>query len=116
MNINDLTIGQAKELAHLFGCGQPAGSRKPEQLPFGLGDTILIRTVTMIQVGTVVQITPNFIQLENAGWVADTGRFHECLANGTMAEFERAPSWVLVGRGAIVDVYPWQHNVLESSK
>ena len=107
MNINDLTIGQFKELTAMM----KKESDNEESLPFKVGDIILIRTVTMIQVGTVEAITAQFIQLRDAGWVADSGRFGECLANGTLSEFERAPSWVLVSRGAIVDVYPWDHEV-----
>src|SRR5258708_6790348 len=85
---------------------KPSGS-----LPFGIGDAILIRTVTMIQLGRVKDIGADFFTMEDGGWVADTGRFAAMLVNGTVEEFERAPSWFLVGRGAIVDVYPWVHKI-----
>jgi hypothetical protein len=85
-------------------------------LPFGVGDAILVRTVTMIQVGRVVAVGPEFITLDDAGWVADTGRFSTMLTSGVMSEFERAPSWVLVGRGAIVDIYPWSHALPQQTK
>ena len=83
------------------------------ELPFGVGDAILIRTVTMIQVGRVRTIAPDFIVLDDAGWVADTGRFSAALTSGALNEFERAPSWIMVGRGAIVDVYPWSNSLTQ---
>jgi hypothetical protein len=85
-------------------------------LPFKVGDKIVIRTVTMIDVGRVASIGPDSITLEDGGWIADTGRFGEMLTNGTITEFERAPSWFLVGRGAVVDIFPWSHAIPEKSK
>ncbi len=106
MNIDELTVGELKQIMKLVGCGVEA-----EQLPFKVGDAILIRTVTMIQLGRVVHIGRDFITLEDGGWVADTARFSETLRSGKLNEFERAPSWFLVGRGAIVDVYPWTSKI-----
>lgn len=85
-------------------------------LPFKPGDAVLIRTVTMILLGVVDVIALDHIVLVDGGWVAETGRFGETLVNGTLNEFERAPSWILVGRGAIVDVYPWAHAIPKASK
>jgi len=85
-------------------------------LPFEVGDKILVRTVTMYQLGTVAHIGPEFLVLEDGGWVGDTGRLGKALAEGDLSEFERAPSWMLVGRGAIVDAFPWDHDVPKKSK
>jgi hypothetical protein len=93
-----------------------ATKHKAGALPFGVGDAILIRTVTMIQLGRVVNIGADFFVLEDAGWVADTGRFSVMLETGAVNEYERAPSWVLVGRGAVVDVFPWKHALPSVTK
>jgi hypothetical protein len=85
-------------------------------LPFKAGDAILIRTVTMIQVGRVVEIGHDYFTLDDGGWVADTGRFSEMLATGKMNEFERVPTWFVVGRGAVVDIYPWAHELPKATK
>ena len=106
INIDELTVGELKQIKRLAGCGA-----KVEQLPFKVGDAILIRTVTMIQLGRVTHIGRDFITLDDCGWVADTARFSEMLATGKLNEFERAPSWCMVGRGAIVDVWPWPHKI-----
>jgi hypothetical protein len=83
-------------------------------LPFGVGDAVLIRTVTMILAGRVVSIgtapVPHVV-LEEAGWIADTERFHLTLTTGAVREFEPAPSWVVVWLGAGVDTYPWPDGV-----
>ena len=85
-------------------------------LPFAVGDKILVRTVTMIDVGRVKSIGFDFIVLEDGGWIADTGRFGAMLATGSISEFERAPSWFLVGRGAIIEVFPWAHDLPQTTK
>lgn len=85
-------------------------------LPFGVGDSILIRTVTMIQVGKVRTIENDFLVLDDASWVADTGRFSGALTDGTLNEVEKCPGWVLVGRGSIVDVFPWSHPLPKETK
>ena len=101
MNVDDLTVKQL--------CGSETASMVVP-LPFGIGDAILIRTVTMIQLGRVKAIGRDFLTLEDGGWVADTGRFSTMLETGALNEFERCPgAWFLVGRGAIVDVFPWSH-------
>jgi hypothetical protein len=89
---------------------------KSEGLPFAVGDKVLIRTVTLYQLGVVRAITPEFIELGDCGWVADMGRFGESLATGRLNEFERAPSWCLVARGSIVDIYPWAHEIPKATK
>ena len=86
-------------------------------LPFGVGDCVLIRTVTMIDLGRVKAIGPDFIVLEEAGWVADTGRFSTMVETGSLNEYEKVKtSWMLVGRGAICDVLPWLHPLPTVSK
>ena len=114
MNIDDLTVGQLEEIRTLIG-HLPTDKPTDAPLPFGVGDYVLIRTVTMTQVGKVTAIGSDFFVLEDGGWVADTGRFGEALRTGKLGEFERAPSWMLVMRGVIDDVYPWPHSVPKES-
>jgi hypothetical protein len=113
MNIEDLTLKQLREIKAMCGGAKKTASAP---LPFGVGDAVLIRTVTMIALGRVKAIGRDFFTLEDGGWVAETARFSETLSRGTINEFERAPSWFLVGRGAIVDVYPWPHDIPKDSK
>jgi len=110
-NIDKLTVGKIRKVAEM-----PCPKRPATPLPFKVGDALLIRTVTMILLGRVIAIGRDFITLEDGGWVADTARFSETLAKGALNEFERAPSWFMVGRGAIVDVYPWAHEIPKVTK
>jgi hypothetical protein len=113
INIEELTVKELREISKLTCCIEKT---KAVPLPFKVGDSILIRTVTMIDLGRVVSIGRDFIVLEDGGWVADTGRFSQMLATGVLNEFERAPSWFLVGRGAICDAFPWPHALPKDTK
>ena len=86
-------------------------TRTPHTISFDPGSKVLIRTVTMTLLGEVVLETAQLIVLTNGGWVADTGRFGAALATGKIEEFERAPGQFAVGLGAIVDVWPWEHDI-----
>ena len=89
---------------------------KPD-LPFKVGDAIMIRTVTMIDVGRVIGVTPDLIVLTDGGWIASTGRFSVALSTGSLAEFERCDlAWFAVSRGAIVDIFPWVHDLPKTTK
>jgi hypothetical protein len=113
INIDELTVKELREISKLTCCVERP-NRVP--LPFGVGDAILIRTVTMIDLGRVVAIGHDFIVLEDGGWVAETARFSEMLKTGALNEFERVPGWFLVARGSICDLFPWDHPLPQQTK
>ena len=87
--------------------------------PYVVGNAYLFRTVTHHQLGRVVAVGPQEISITEAGWLADSGRFHDFLKSGTPNEFEPAekPTDVIfVGRAAIVDVWPWHKDLPSSQK
>ena len=99
MKIDELTIGEAKALAALF-CGQPANDTSA----WNIGANYLIRTVTMTDTGRLVAVTAQELVLEDAAWIADTGRFAEAVAKAEFGEVEPFPKGRLIlGRGAIID-------------
>lgn len=110
MNINDLTIGQIKEISRMCG----VQNQKP--LPFEVGKSYLIRTVTHIDVGRVVNICGDFVELEDASWIADTGRYHDCLKKGVFNEVEPYPDGTAVNCSTIIDRAPWPHNLPKEQK
>jgi hypothetical protein len=72
--------------------------------PYKIGANYLIRTVTMIDTGRLVEVTDHELVLEDAAWIADTGRFSDALRRCDFNEIEPFPSGrVIVGRGAVVD-------------
>jgi hypothetical protein len=84
------------------------------------GDAICIRTVTHYHVGVydgeVMLKRSPFLALSQAAWVADTGRFAQFLATGVGNEIEPFGGPCLVGPGAIIDICPWRHPLLEVVK
>lgn len=72
--------------------------------PFEIGGIYLIRTVTMIDVGRVVAANDKWIVLEDAAWIASTGRFADALKKCEFSETEPFPDgMVIIGAGSIVD-------------
>jgi hypothetical protein len=69
-----------------------------------IGKIYLIRTVTMIDTGILVAVTDKELVLEEAAWVADTGRFADALVKADFNEVEPFPHGkVIIGRGAVID-------------
>ena len=58
----------------------------------------------MIDTGKVVKVTDQEIVLEDAAWIADTGRFSDAIKKCEFNEVEPFPDGkVIIGRGAIID-------------
>lgn len=104
MNLNDLTLGQIKELSCLFKGEQAAHPCSCCKDVWEIGKTYLIRTVTMIDTGVLVAVTDKELVLEDAAWIADTGRFSDALKSAKFNEVEPFPDGkLIVGRGSIID-------------
>lgn len=85
---------------------------------YEIGRNYIIRTVTMFLVGRVTAVSDHEIELWDAAWIADTGRWHQALRDpSALAEVEPMPDgqWI-VGRGAVVDAGPWPHELLRTAK
>lgn len=107
MDIDKLTIAEAKQIAAMVSglTSAPAATPVPAiGSPWEIGANYLIRTVTMYDVGRLVGVTDQELVLEDASWVADTGRFGEALKTLKFNELEPFPSGrVIIGRGGIID-------------
>jgi hypothetical protein len=80
--------------------------------PYPVGKNVFIRTVTMAHTGKLVKVTEHELVLEDACWIADTGRFSDFLKTGNLNECEPFPEGkVIIGRGAIVDCCEWKHEL-----
>ena len=113
-NIENLTIKEAqqkleeyKSLQKLFNVNVESEQADNSSNPYKLGENYLIRTVTMTLAGTLKAIYKQELILENASWIADTGRFHNALKDGietlSSSEIEPFVTDVIIGRGAIID-------------
>jgi hypothetical protein len=104
VDINDLTLGQARELARIFSATLGVPRPADDNNAWELGKNYLIRTVTMIDTGRLVAVTEHELVLEDAAWIADTGRFSDALKTAAFGEVEPFPDGrVLVGRGSVID-------------
>jgi len=63
----------------------------------------------MYYTGRVALVKASEVVLSDAAWIADTGRFADALARGTLSEVEPFIGPVSINRGAIVDVTEWKH-------
>ncbi len=105
MNIDDLSIGQAKQLASIFGANA-------DNSHWRIGEAYIIRTVTMILTGRLEKVTPNELVISSAAWIAETGRFSETIKNGTLKEVEPyGDNEVIIGRGSLIDATIWTHKL-----
>ena len=97
MKLDELTIGEARQLAQMFG-------KMSDDSAWKIGANYLIRTVTMIDTGRLVAVTEHELVLEDAAWIADTGRFSDALLSCDFNEVEPFPAGrVIVGRGSVID-------------
>lgn len=77
---------------------------KESSSPWKIGANYLIRTVTMVDTGRLVAVTEHELVLEDAAWIADTGRFADALKIANFSEVEPFPfGRVIVGRGSLID-------------
>jgi hypothetical protein len=76
-----------------------------------LGQNVFVRTVTNYYTGRLTGSGPDFLHLEEAAWVADTGRFSTALATGKLNEVEPYPGDCWVAAGAVVDICEWRHEL-----
>lgn len=109
MNVDSLTLGEIKQIQTLIGTQVDAH-------PYQIGKNYLIRTVTMIQTGKLVAVTNQELVLEDAAWIADTGRFSEALRTGDFNEIEPFVNKVIIGRGSVVDATEFNHELPRKTK
>lgn len=110
MDIESLTVSQARQIAQLFGGNPQCG-----QSPWVIGAKYFIRTVTHHLTGRLVSVGQQELVIESAAWIADDGRFMQAVASGDFAEVEPFPDGpVIVGRGSVLDAV--QINILPRSQ
>ncbi len=110
MELNEMTIGELKNLQSLLHCADTPH-------PYVLGQAYVARTVTHYYVGRLTAVYAQELVLEECAWVADTGRWSDFLAAGTVKEVEPYPGGkVIIGRGGLIDASAWRHALLREQK
>jgi predicted CopG family antitoxin len=75
-----------------------------------VGEKFYFRTVTYHLTGRVKKVIGSILELENAAWIADSGRFMNAIKEGKLNEVEP------VGRAyiniqSVTDFFPWKHEL-----
>ena len=85
-----------KDLKELIG-------QNSQESPFKIGDKVLIRTISFYYTGKVIEITGGFVKLDNACWIADTGRFSDSLIKEEFSEVEPYVKPANININSIID-------------
>ena len=85
-------------------------------IPFSVGDKVFIRTVTHHLTGKIKKVVGTFLVLSDAAWIADDGRFMNCIEDGVLNEVEPVTCDVRVNTDSIVDAYEWRHALPRTQK
>lgn len=104
------------ELCAAVGDQNTCGQSCSEPQPFKVGEKWFFRTVTNFLVGEVSEICGPFIRLKGSSWIADTGRFHDCLKSGEFSEVEPSVGDVQLNSQSIIDAYYWDFPLPVSQK
>lgn len=112
MDINELTVGQAKELAAMFS------GKEAEGHFFEIGKNYIVRTVTYIYTGKLVEVGASEIVLVDCSWIPETERYMQFVENGSVKECEPFPDGrnVIIGRGGIMDAVVLEKTLPRSQK
>lgn len=110
MDIENLTLAQIKEIQSLVS--RP----KIRPLPFKVGEKYFIRTATLFHLGRLKEIVGEWLVLENASWIADTGRFHEFLMDGKCNEYESFVNDAFVPLSSVIDITKWNFDLYTGNK
>lgn len=76
---------------------------------FEIGKAVIIRSVVFHYLGRVRAVTDSEMVLEEASWLADSGRWNEALVTGKLNETEPYPGPCFVSRDSILDWTFWNH-------
>ena len=116
MNINDLTLGQLREIQSLNIAGSSGMPLTDSNYP--VGKNVIVRTVTMIYTGKLQGVTETDLVLVDCSWIPETDRFMQFVANGSVKECEPYPDGlpVIINRGALLDMCELRKDLPRSQK
>lgn len=79
--------------------------KQQDEHPWVKGQAYLIRTVTMTLTGRLRFVGEKELELEDACWIADSGRFSKAILGEWDSNSEHEPfkENLIVGRGSIID-------------
>lgn len=113
IEVSDETYAKIKEMVEEEEKKKAEPITKYEDM---ISRNFFFRTVTYHLVGKVVRVIKDkFLELEEASWVADSGRFGNAIKNGTLNEVEYVGS-VFVNMDSVTDFLPWVNPLPNKTK
>ena len=79
------------------------------------GGKWFFRTVTYHMLGKVRKVLGNWAFLDDASWVADSGRFTQAIKDGELSEVEPVGE-ALINLNTVTDAFPWRHKLPSEQK
>lgn len=86
------------------------------EIPFIVGNAYFFRTVTYHATGRVKAIVGNFLVLEEAAWIADSGRFRDAIMKGILSEVEPVDVEMYLNVDSITDAFEWISELPDKQK
>lgn len=80
-----------------------------------VGEKFFFRTVTYHLTGKVKKVIGKLIELEDAAWIADSGRFMDCIKYGKLNEVEPVGT-AFINVDSLTDFFPWKHQLPKDQK
>lgn len=80
-----------------------------------VGKKFFFRTVTYHLTGKVKKVIGSILELEDAAWIADSGRFSDALKTGKLSEVEPCGA-AFINTSSITDFFPWNHKLPTEQK
>lgn len=80
-----------------------------------VGEKFFFRTVTYHLTGRVQKVIGSILEIENAAWIADSGRFMNAIKEGTLNEVEPVGR-AFLNINSVTDFFPWKHPLPEQQK
>ena len=77
-----------------------------------VGEKFFFRTVTYHLTGRVKRVFGSILELDNAAWIADTGRFMQAIKEGDLKEVEPVGR-AYININSVTDFFPWKHKLPE---
>lgn len=78
-----------------------------------VGEKFFFRTVTYHLTGRVKKVIGSILELENASWIADSGRFMQAIKKGELKEVEPVGR-AFLNINSVTDFFPWTHPLPET--
>jgi hypothetical protein len=114
-NVRIFNVSKGKQMSEQIAFDKETKLEGVNDLPFQLGQSYFFRTVTFHIIGRVAAIRKNFLVLNDASWVADSGRFMNSIKDGELNEVEPLGDWI-VNTDSITDCGPWRHPLPKEQK